>query len=67
MFRLNIRIKNFKIKMLFQILDELIFEAPERELEQSQSIIKDVMENAVKLDIPLNIEIGYGKNWAEAH
>ena len=56
-----------KTKMILQVHDELIFEAPEKELEQSQSIIKDVMENTVKLDIPLNIEIGYGKNWAEAH
>ena len=53
--------------MILQVHDELIFEAPKEELKQSQSIIKEVMENTVRLDIPLNIEIGYGKNWAEAH
>ncbi|MEE2704940.1 MAG: DNA polymerase I [Pseudomonadota bacterium] len=56
-----------KTKMILQVHDELIFEAPKEEFKQSQSIIKEVMENTVRLDIPLNIEIGYGKNWAEAH
>ena len=56
-----------RAKMLLQVHDELIFEIPEDELEKSQTIIKEIMENTVKLDIPLNVDVGYGENWAEAH
>jgi DNA polymerase-1 len=54
-------------KMLLQVHDELIFEVPNDELEQTATLVKSVMENVVKLDVPLIAEAGSGKSWAEAH
>lgn len=54
-------------KMLLQVHDELIFEVPEGELEKTSSLVRDIMENVVKLDVPLVAEAGSGKSWAKAH
>jgi len=54
-------------KMLLQVHDELIFEVPEGELEQTSALVKEVMENVVTLDVPLIAEAGHGKSWGEAH
>jgi DNA polymerase-1 len=54
-------------KMILQVHDELVFEVPEGELDQAQSIIRDRMENAVSLAVPLIIDMKVGSNWAEAH
>ena len=59
--------RQMKTKMLLQVHDELIFEVPDEEIEQARTLIKDVMENIVHLSVPLVVEIGYGKNWKEAH
>ncbi|MEA3288230.1 MAG: DNA polymerase I [Candidatus Marinimicrobia bacterium] len=56
-----------KSKMILQVHDELVFEGPETELEQLSTLVKDTMEQAVKLDIPLTVDIGIGDNWLEAH
>ncbi len=58
---------NFKTKMLLQVHDELVFDVPKEELEVVKTLIKDEMENAFKLDVPLDVEIGVGDNWLEAH
>ena len=58
---------NFKTKMLLQVHDELVFDVPKDELETVQKLIKSEMENAYKLDVPLDVEIGIGQNWLEAH
>ncbi|UFH47550.1 DNA polymerase I [Flavobacterium galactosidilyticum] len=58
---------NWKSKMLLQVHDELVFDVHNSELEKIQPMIKHEMENAFKLDVPLDIEIGVGKNWLEAH
>ncbi len=63
----TIRKEGLKAKMLLQIHDELVFEVPESELERATEIIKSVMENAVRLDVPLVVDIGVGRNWLEAH
>lgn len=57
----------YKTKMLLQVHDELIFEAPENEVEEVRRLIKDTMENVVRFDIPFIAEAGIGDNWAEAH
>jgi len=44
-----------------------VFEVPENELEELTSLVKDTMEHAVELDIPLTVDIGVGDNWLEAH
>ena len=59
--------ENWKSKMLLQVHDELVFDVHNSELEKIQPMIKHEMENAFKLDVPLDIEIGVGKNWLEAH
>jgi DNA polymerase-1 len=59
--------ENWKSKMLLQVHDELVFDVHHSELEKIQPMIKHEMENAFKLDVPLEVEIGVGKNWLEAH
>ncbi len=54
-------------KMLLQVHDELIFEANTEDLESVKKLIKEKMENAASLSIPLTVEIGEGENWLEAH
>lgn len=58
---------NLNAKMLLQVHDELIFEVPENELDQSSALIKSIMENVVKLDVPLVAEAGSGHSWGSAH
>ncbi len=58
---------NLKTKMVLQVHDELVFEVPERELEQLKTMVHYEMENAVELSVPLIADSGYGKNWLEAH
>jgi DNA polymerase-1 len=59
--------ENWKSKMLLQVHDELVFDVHNSELEKIQPMIKHEMENAFKMAVPLDIEIGIGKNWLEAH
>lgn len=56
-----------KAKLILQIHDELVFEVPMKELEKVKALVKEEMEGVVKLYIPLKVDIGVGKNWAEAH
>ncbi|RPJ38641.1 MAG: hypothetical protein EHM27_10910, partial [Deltaproteobacteria bacterium] len=56
-----------KTKMILQIHDELVFEVPEDEIQAVKQLVKEEMEGVMKLYIPLKVEIGIGKNWAEAH
>ena len=57
----------FKTKMLLQVHDELVFDAPKEELEEVTALIVDKMQTAVKTEVPLLVESGYGANWLEAH
>lgn len=59
--------EGFRTKMLLQVHDELLFEVPIKEKDKVQSLVREEMENAVKLDVPLKVDIGVGKNWSEAH
>ena len=56
-----------EVKMIMQVHDELIFETPEKNAQEVLSTMKDMMEAAVKLDIPLIAEAAIGTNWNEAH
>lgn len=56
-----------KTKMLLQVHDELVFEAPENEVEEASGIIKKIMEGAVSLSVPFVAEVGVGDNWTQAH
>lgn len=50
-------------KLLLQVHDELIFESPESEVETMKTLIKECMENAVELNVPLKVDMGVGENW----
>ncbi len=58
---------NYKTKMLLQVHDELVFDAYKPELEKVKTLIKTEMENAIKLEVPLDVDLGEGNNWLEAH
>lgn len=57
----------WKSKMLLQVHDELVFDVHNSELEKIKPMIKHEMENAFTMDVPLEVEMGIGKNWLEAH
>jgi DNA polymerase-1 len=59
--------ENWKSKMLLQVHDELVFDVHNSELEKIKPMIKHEMENAFKLEVPLDVDLGSGKNWLEAH
>ena len=59
--------KNLKSKMLLQVHDELVFDAHKEELVSLKSIIKEKMEKIIQISVPLEVDIGTGVNWLEAH
>lgn len=56
-----------KTRMLLQVHDELLFEAPEAEAETAAKLAQEIMQNVVSLSVPLLVETGIGKNWGTAH
>ncbi len=61
-------IKNkFETKLLLQVHDELVFDVPENEVEIVKPVIEAAMINALKLNVPIEVGIGVGKTWLEAH
>ncbi len=69
MIRIDRRLQEEKLqsKMIMQVHDELVFEAPEEELETLRALVAYEMANALKLDVPIKVDIGIGNNWLEAH
>jgi DNA polymerase-1 len=59
--------ENWQSKMLLQVHDELVFDVPKEEKMALQTMVKNEMENAFSLEVPLIVDIGIGKNWLEAH
>jgi DNA polymerase I len=55
-----------KTRLLLQVHDELIFEAPEEEIETLKKLVPDVMENALELKVPLKVDYAYGPTWFDA-
>ena len=62
-----LRDAGLKAQMILQIHDELLFDVPEDEVEQVKSIVKREMEGAMSLGVPLEVSVGVGRNWLEAH
>ena len=62
-----LREAGLKAQMILQIHDELLFDVPEDEVEQVKSIVKREMEGAMSLGVPLEVSVGVGRNWLEAH
>ena len=69
MIRLSRNLKKMKLnsKMILQVHDELVFECPVREKKEIESLVRKEMEEACTLSVPLVVDIGWGKNWNEAH
>ena len=63
----EIDIRKMKSKMLLQVHDELVFDMHHSEAEELKFIVKEKMENAVSLQVPLIVDIGEGENWLKAH
>ena len=58
--------ENLQARLLLQVHDELIFEAPEEEIETLKKIVPEVMENAIELEVPLKVDYSYGPTWYDA-
>ena len=56
-----------RVKMIMQVHDELVFEVHKEDVEAVSEKVHELMENSMKLDVPLLVEVGSGKNWDEAH
>ncbi|MBL8901276.1 MAG: DNA polymerase I [Planctomycetes bacterium] len=59
--------ERFAARMLLQVHDELVFEAPEDEVERLKELVRETMQNVAALRVPLLVEIGAGANWLDAH
>ena len=58
---------NYQSKMLLQVHDELVFDVYNPEMDKLRTMVKSEMENAYKMSVPLDVELGIGMNWLEAH
>ncbi len=54
-------------RMILTVHDELVFEVPEERVEQAKGLVKEAMESAMTLDVPLEVDVGSGTHWGEAH
>jgi DNA polymerase-1 len=63
----ELRERKMRSRLILQIHDELLLEVPEAEAEAARALVKEVMEGALKLDVPLVADARLGKNWAEVH
>ena len=55
--------EKFDAELLLQIHDELVFDIPKREVEDFIEVIKEIMEHALEIEVPLKVEYEYGPNW----
>ena len=59
--------RGLQSRMILQVHDELVLEVPDDELEAVSQLVKQKMENACQLSVPLTVEVGVGDNWLQAH
>jgi DNA polymerase-1 len=59
--------RKFKSGLLLSIHDELLFEIEENRIEEAQTMVRESMETVIKLAVPIEVSIGVGKTWADAH
>jgi DNA polymerase-1 len=60
-----LRERNLKSRMTLQVHDELVFEVPEDEIDEMKSLVREQMEKAHALSVPLQVEMGVGQNWRD--
>lgn len=63
----EINARELKSKMTMQVHDELVFEVHKSEVEEMKALVREKMQNAIKLNVPILVEVGVGNNWLEAH
>jgi len=63
----RLRQERLRTAMILQVHDELVFEVPQGERDRAATVVREEMEGAYALKVPLRVEIGWGRNWAEAH
>ena len=63
----KLREGGYRTKMILQVHDELVFEVPKDELEEVKNLVVGQMEGALKLKVPIKVDVGVGTNWLEAH
>ena len=66
MIRIDRKLEAFKTRMLLQVHDELVFEAPPEEVDEMRAMVKSEMENVARLEVPLVVDVGVGENWRDA-
>ena len=59
--------EHLQARMIMQVHDELVFEAPEAEMEKLAALVLTVMESVMQLSVPLKVDVNWGNNWREAH
>jgi DNA polymerase-1 len=67
MIRLDQALENTDARLILQVHDELVVEAPVQSAPEIASMVKQIMEEAIELDVPLKVDVGIGDNWAEIH
>jgi DNA polymerase-1 len=60
-------LRDTRTRMLLQVHDELVFDAHRTEIEDLSPRIQEIMQNAATTQVPLEVEVGTGGNWLEAH
>ena len=63
----QLQVQKLQTRMLLQVHDELVFDVPKTELEIVKPLVKEAMENAFTLAVPLVADLGVGNNWLDAH
>ena len=63
----RLRVSGLRARMLLQVHDELLFEVPEDETDRVGALVRESMEQVMPLEVPLRVDVGSGRNWAEAH
>jgi DNA polymerase-1 len=63
----DIRRKGLKSRMVLQVHDELVFDAYKPELKELEELVADRMKHALALKVPIEVGMGHGENWLEAH
>ena len=67
MIAINDKLADYQSRMILQVHDELLFEVKNEELDKLSLMVKEEMESAWKLIVPIKVDMGTGSSWAEAH
>ena len=66
MIRIDCKLQGFETRLLLQVHDELVFEAPPAEVDEMRAMVKSEMETVARLEVPLVVDVGVGDNWRDA-